>query len=248
MRLVSMTVALALLAPASLASAQDEFAEARRHFELAEEHFGAARFGLAIQEYQASYDLMEGHPNRSFQLYNIGRAHEEMGQHRQALEYYRRFLDEAPPTSEFRAETEQRIQNLEIIIDQQPGGGDDVDDGTETASGGGGDLVPAIIGFSVAGAGLAGFAIFGGLALAEDGRIAELPCAAAENCSDAEVSDLRTFTLVADVMIGVAAAGAIAGLILLLTVGMDDGGADESVALAPWLTDTSAGLSAGGTF
>ena len=41
----------------------------------------------------------------------------------------------------------------------------------------------------------------------------------------------------------------IAGVILLLTVGMDSSGSqEETVAVAPWATDTSAGLAVGGTF
>lgn len=251
LRSTSVLVALLALAP-GLASAQDDarYAEARRHFELAEEHFGAARFALAIQEYQASYDQMEGHPNRSFQLYNIGRSYEEMQRPRDALTSYQRFLEEAPPTNEYRGEAETRIRNLEVIIEAEgdDAAGDD-DAGQTVEASGGGDLVPAIIGFSVAGAGLASFAIFGGLALAEDGRVSELPCAQPMTCSDDELSDLRTFSLVADISIGVAAAGAIAGVVLLLTVGMDSGGSqEETVAVAPWATDTSAGLAVGGTF
>lgn len=220
----------AALVPA-VAEAQTDLEAARRHFDLAEGHFQARRFALAIEEYEASYALMAGHPNQGLIRYNIGRGREELGQARQAIAEYERFLAETPPSEPHRPEVQQRIQNLRLTL------------GPDDASGGA-DVVPAVIAFSVAGAALVSFGIFGGLALAEDGRIAELPCAAAMSCPDAELSDMSTFALVADISLGVAGAAAIAGVILLVTLGLD-GGSDE-VAVAPWVSPSAAGLAVGG--
>ena len=40
------------------------------------------------------YELLEGHPNQFFVLYNLGRAYEELHRYDLAIQMYRRYLDE----------------------------------------------------------------------------------------------------------------------------------------------------------
>ena len=103
--------------------------------------------------------------------------------------------------------------------------------------------VGAIVAFSVAGVGLILGATFTGLAATESDRVAGLPCAAGRNCTDAELSGLRTDALVADIMWGVSLAGAAVGLVLVL-VNPGGGGDHASLRLSPRL----AGLTLDGSF
>ena len=72
-------------------------------------------------------------------------------------------------------------------------------------------------------------------------------------CTDAQVSDLRTFTLLADVGLGVGIAGVAAGVVFLATgAGNVGGGAQASVVARPqvvalpWASNDGAGVTVGG--
>ncbi len=71
-----------------------------------------------------------------------------------------------------------------------------------------------------------------------------LPCAASRTCSASDLSTLRTDALVADIMWGVALAGAAVGLVLVIVNPGGGGGEHASLRVAPSL----AGLSLDGSF
>ncbi len=82
--------------------------EARVHFQTGMEHFDARRFRPAIREFQLAAQLV---PSADL-WFNIARAHEELSEHEQAVEYYRRYLrDRVDPPD--RERVEQHIGNLE---------------------------------------------------------------------------------------------------------------------------------------
>lgn len=108
--------------------------------------------------------------------------------------------------------------------------------------------VGAVAGFSVAAVGLVMGGVFGGLTLAEDSRLAGTPCGVAGSCGDAEVSDLRTFALVADVGFGVALAGAAVGALFLIIGPGDSGDERASLRAAPIASRSVLGLSLEGSF
>jgi len=98
----------------------------------------------------------------------------------------------------------------------------------------------AIVAFSVGGAGLASLATFGGLALREDSRLGD---SCSPDCSSS--ARLRGLAIAADVGLGVALLGGVLGLVFLLT---DDGGADERAQIAPWVAPAGGGIGARAPF
>lgn len=61
---------------------------ARGHFEAAERHFVARRFREAIREFQLAQSKL---PTAELH-FNIARCHEELGEYRQAVEHYEKYL------------------------------------------------------------------------------------------------------------------------------------------------------------
>jgi hypothetical protein len=66
--------------------------EARQHFEAAIAHYRAQRYREAIHEFELSIERI---PSADV-WFNIGRAHEQLGEYRLAVESYRRYLNERP--------------------------------------------------------------------------------------------------------------------------------------------------------
>jgi tetratricopeptide (TPR) repeat protein len=106
---------------AATAARADELADAERtarakaHFERGKAHFNLGEYDDAVREFEAGY---REKPQPLF-LYNIGNAARRAGQHRKALEVFKRYLDEKPDAVE-RAEVEQRIAELEQIVASEP--------------------------------------------------------------------------------------------------------------------------------
>ncbi len=88
--------------------------------------------------------------------------------------------------------------------------------------------ISGVTGFTFAGLGLIGAAIGGGLVLSAD---ASLWSTCGASCSDAQLSELATAALIADVSLGVALAGAIAGVLGLLLEDTTPG--ETQVAIVP---------------
>ncbi|MFO0685773.1 MAG: tetratricopeptide repeat protein [Sandaracinus sp.] len=100
----------------------------------------------------------------------------------------------------------------------------------------------AIASFGVAGAAALTMAITGGLALSERDRLAS-SCAPA--CTDDQISGARTLGIVADVSLGIGAAAAVAGIVLVV---LGTTGRQEGVSVAPSVSTDHAGLVVGGQF
>lgn len=239
------TFALALLALSaatapSLASAQDEdprVAEARRHFELGDEHFEAGRFALSAEEFQRAYGLMReaGHPNAPLVLFNVGRSMEELGRDDEARDAYREFLAAEPDNDELVQNARERLARL---------GGDGGGGGGE----GGGSISP--IGPIVMGAGGAALItglILGGVALAQDGGVGDM-CPSRMSCPDSlrgQYDDAQTLALVGDILWISGAVIAATGLVLTLVLHDDSG---ESATASMSCGPGGCGLSLEGSF
>jgi len=107
---------LASSAAPQLALAQPSDAameEAQRVFQDAADRFGEENYALAMQGFQRSYDLLEGFERQHLVLFNIARCHEELGQLRQAIDTFRRYLDAGGSSGENADETRRRIHELE---------------------------------------------------------------------------------------------------------------------------------------
>jgi tetratricopeptide (TPR) repeat protein len=84
-------------------------ARARAHFELGRRYFQVDEYAKAIEEFKAAH-IEESDP--AF-LYNIAECHRRMGASKEALVYYKRFLNLTPPGAPSRANAEKRIAELQ---------------------------------------------------------------------------------------------------------------------------------------
>ncbi|HJZ87766.1 MAG TPA: tetratricopeptide repeat protein [Polyangia bacterium] len=105
--------ALALALAAVLAGRAGPAPEqvARRHFDRAEKLYALEKFQDALTEYEAAYDAK---PLPGF-LFNIGQCYRNLGNFRQAVFSYKRYLSLRPDTRN-RAEIEDLIVDLEKKI------------------------------------------------------------------------------------------------------------------------------------
>jgi tetratricopeptide (TPR) repeat protein len=220
----------------ALAQESDADREGRTHFEAGRLHFERGAYEEALGEFQAAFELS----GRVDLLYNLYLTTERLGDFDAAIGYLERYLAEGSPDAERRASLEPRLANLRERRDARAASPDANPPARGASSGG--DLVPAAIAFGVAGAGLLSFAIFGGLALAEDDSLAAL---CGTSCSDAQLSTLGTLTLAADISWITAAVAAGVGAVLALTLGMPSESSGVT-ALAPWVLPSGGGVLAAG--
>ena len=203
---------------------------ARVHFDSATAHFEMGAYESALEGYRAAY-AESPHPEL---LYNIFLCEERLGNLAAAVEALEGYLaSERVPNRpvlerrlahlrERRARGETRIDDApaEVAAPAEVGAPSDaqVEPGevvTEVP------VVPppsrddtlAIAGFSVAAVGLVGFAIGGGITLAED---ASLRDTCAPICSSAQLETIGIARVIGDISAGVALAGAIVGVVGLV--------------------------------
>lgn len=114
---LSLSLAVAGLPRSGLAQARSEGAtEARTHVQQGEALFERENFDAALAEFERAYQLLEGHPQRYFVLFNIGQCHERLFRYDRALAYYQRYLDEGGPQAEDRATVEATMRALEGLL------------------------------------------------------------------------------------------------------------------------------------
>jgi tetratricopeptide (TPR) repeat protein len=105
--LAGLLLLLAVASRADAAGKADDKA-ARTHFEAGEKAFKAGDFPTAITAYQAAY---EAKPLPGF-LFNIAQCHRHLGNHEEAVTFYRRYLALNP-------ETPNRAVVEELIAEEQ---------------------------------------------------------------------------------------------------------------------------------
>ncbi len=265
-RLLLLTV-LSILAAAPSAQAQSSTDErARLHFQSGAAYYDAGEYENALREFQSAYELSQ----RAQLFYNMYLCEQAIGQLEPAATHLERYLAEVADIQN-RESLEQRLVSLRHRIEQRAAGhadpGPDPDPSGEEAvvetsaaptqappaetapePADAGPNIGAIVGFSFAALGLVGAVIFGPLTIAEDSSIAGMPCAQTRSCTSAQTSSLATYALLTDISLGVAAAGAVAGLVLLLV--MPSGGASDTsssrIRVAPFASRDAAGLTLGG--
>lgn len=214
--------------------------EARLHFEAARSHFERGAYEEALREFQAAYELS----HRAELLYNLYLSAERMGDLDQAIDYLDRYLHEGAPAAELRTQLEARLVNMHERRDAREAQASTTTDTTSqtppppATTTRPGDIVPAAIAFGIAGVGVLTFAIFGGLALAEDGSLAS---SCGTSCSDAQLANLGVYDAVADAGWITAAVGAVAGVVLLFTVGMPSEQATSTALVLPWVDTQNGG-------
>ncbi len=211
--------------------------EARARFQAGNIAFEQGRYEAALNDFRQSYELSR----RPALLFNIGAAAQNLNRDREALEAYEQYLRELPD-AENRAAVEARVRILRAALAGEPtsGGGDERQPQSGTP-----DLTGPLVLFGIAGAGLLTFAITGGLVLAEDSSLSSTcgeESGRAEPCTDAEVSNMQTYTAIADVGWVLAAAAATAGVVWLAVLLSQTRRPEHAMRIAPWATANSAGL------
>ena len=102
-------VALALTVALHAGVARADPARAREHFEKGKRYFQVDEYRKAIEEFKAAH-IEE--PDPAF-LYNIAECHRRVGENKEALTFYRRYLTHAPPNAPSRPVVEKRIAEIE---------------------------------------------------------------------------------------------------------------------------------------
>jgi hypothetical protein len=107
-----MRVAYAAIFVAALAWAAPVFAqkdeEAAAHYKKGRSLYNVSEYRPALEEFKQAYVL---HEDPAF-LYNIAQCHRQLGNHREAITFYKRFLNESPRAPN-RREIERLIGELE---------------------------------------------------------------------------------------------------------------------------------------
>jgi tetratricopeptide (TPR) repeat protein len=269
LRAIGAIVALALSSALALptADAQETSADerARIHFQSGREYYANGDYESALRDFRAAYELS----HREGLLFNIYLSEERVGQFGAAASTLERYLTSDEVSETDRPQLEARLVHLRERAAQEERAAEeraarDEHDAEERSaresregmtsgeegSGAGpdasdtGPALPAIVAWSVGAAGLVAFGVFGGLALAEDSRLAS-DCGAdrGRSCPDASLGTLHAFAAVADVGWIVALAGGLTGTLLYaLGVGNDD----TAPSASAWIRQDGAGVVVGG--
>lgn len=247
-RVISLVLLAALVAPPTLARAQDtseevsETTEYKRLLADAQEKYAAEDFEGAAKAYEAAYAIKQN-PNL---LYNVARIYEKMGEFETALGFYERFAKEPDIKLSARKDAIERLKALRevVALDKPPVEPDpkapvdptepdpdkvvEVDPEPEDPEPAGEtNYVPAII---TLGAGV--LALGGGSALGVLTTNADADASAAtsrQGFRDAS-QQADTFALAADGLFVLGGALTITGVILLLTASPEDAGGQALIA------------------
>jgi len=89
--------------------------EAKRHEEAAKADYNLGSFQAAIDEWSTAYRL---YPDPVY-LFDVAQAHRRLGHASDAIFFYHRYLDTAPPDGEWRKASQEKIAELEELLKQQ---------------------------------------------------------------------------------------------------------------------------------
>lgn len=207
--------------------------EARGLFEQGEAHYEAGRYVLAAEAFQQAFEILteQNHPRAAMVLINIGASLEEIaGREQEALDAYRRFLEEASPDNSAAQEQVSRVRGriLELEARQQglresEGGGGDGDDEGEPRDPieGGASISPVgPIVLGVGGAALVAGVIAGAFSLGLDSDFRNA-CDDLSMCPTElrpQYDEMRAVSTAADVLLVAGGIVAAAGLVLTFTL------------------------------
>ncbi|MBI2895663.1 MAG: PEGA domain-containing protein [Deltaproteobacteria bacterium] len=103
-----------LLAPA-FAMAQPQDRLARTHYQAGSSYYEQGRWSDALQEFEEAYRL-SSEARKPALLYNIGLTQERLGRLAEAIESFRRYLEDSPQARD-RETLEERIRTLQARLD-----------------------------------------------------------------------------------------------------------------------------------
>jgi tetratricopeptide (TPR) repeat protein len=115
-RILSLLVMLTLVTALPRAASGNVNREiAKKHYELGEKLYEYGDYNKALGEFNKAYDLA---PIPAL-MFNMGRCHEKLGDLKQAVSHYQRFLA-AKPNAGNRAEIEEKIKSLKAKMKAAP--------------------------------------------------------------------------------------------------------------------------------
>jgi tetratricopeptide (TPR) repeat protein len=205
-----------VLASTAVAQPPNDDERARMHFQSGQAYFETGEYESALREFTRAHELS----GRPALLYNIVLVHERLGNLELAIEFLRRYLNEAPEAEQHRPTLEARVASLERRLEQRAHPRVPV----EPASSGPSISPVTWISLGVGGAGLAVFGVFGILALTTAAELDD-NCVPLGTCTADDVDSLGTYSLVADIGLLTGVAGGGLGLALLI---LDLSAGDES--------------------
>ncbi len=241
--------------PESEAPAQSETdQQAKTHFASGRLYFDRGDYEAALREFEAAYHLSA----RVGLLYNIYLTLERLGRHQHAAERLEQFLAlNKDIAEEKRANLEARLGKLRARAqsDARKAERDAQRNAPASQSSAAvsqdekGPLFTrlGIAGLSVGAAGLIAFSIAGGLALSEDGDLADrCGSSAGRVCTSDDVSRLNRLNLTADISLYTGLAFAVAGGALLTIALVRRNKREERLTLTPAVGRSVAGISVSG--
>ena len=184
--------------------------QAHAHFEAAQSHFDTGDYEAAIREFDQAYRLSD----RAKLLYNLYLCYERLGSLAAAIDHLTRYLD-ADVDASNAAALKIRLENLRrrataLQAEPEPSTASrpalappDIQarDGLPTART---TKTPVIAALCVGGAGLVTFGAIAFMAAKED---SDLHSTCGSVCTDQQMNELRTYSLLADVSLGVGVTG-----------------------------------------
>lgn len=274
--LVALTLLCGVFAGAGEALAQDD-ERARVHYEAGTSYFSEGDYETALREFNRSFALSErpvllynialcherlgdfpaaidnlrrflvevpDAPNRDVVQRRLTHMEERLA--RQAEESQTgNPPDEAPPEELPPADVVGPDEQIPADALDHRIAGDTPPPPTETDTPDPSAGIPtsALASFIGGGVGLVTFAVFGGLAVGENSSLSD---SCSPTCANTDTLD--TYTIVADIGLGLAVIGGVLGVVFLLTADDGDSSDEASATLAPWVDPNGAGLVAQGSF
>lgn len=212
------------------------------------ELFRQGKFAEARVKWQKAFEL---NPDPTL-LFNIGSTYRREGDLQQALHYYQRYLDEAPPDAQYRAVAEEAVLNVKVQIKAKKRAAKPPPPPPPPPSGKGGTYLRwSGIGLGVLGLASLSFGIFQGLEAQDlNNKFEELPDGTEwtpELQDDFDRGEsLETQAVAFSIAGGVAIT--VGALLYVGGVVAEPDATERPVSVAPFLTDDRAGLAVAGSF
>jgi tetratricopeptide (TPR) repeat protein len=107
-------VAALVILPALLAAqpALADAARARAHYEKGRSYFQLGEYRKALEEFKNAHVEKNDVAN----LYNIAECHRQLGEPKEAVAFYQRFVRLVPPDHPLRSDAERRIAELQASV------------------------------------------------------------------------------------------------------------------------------------
>ena len=96
--------------------AAERLNEARERIGTGETLFSEGNYDAALAEFQRAGELLSDHPMHFLVLYNIGKCYEQLFRYGDAMEYYRRYLEEGGADQPDAGEVRAKIDLLQSLL------------------------------------------------------------------------------------------------------------------------------------